>query len=126
MEPKNSHKGIVTSFLNHIIAGKITQAYQMHVHPSFRHHNPYFTGDAESLAAGMQEDEKIHPYKKFDIQHVIEEGDLIAVHSRLQFESESPEIMVVHLFRIEEEKIIELWDIAQVAPEHSVNSNGLF
>ena len=127
MEQKITPKEIATSFLKQIIAGEISEAYKMYVHSDFRHHNPYFLGDAQSLAQGMEENEKLHPHKKLEIHHVIGDEDLVAVHSCLQFNVESPKIMVIHLFRIQDEKIIiELWDIAQVAPEESVNTNGLF
>jgi len=32
----------------------VQEAYQQYVSASFRHHNPYFPGDAEALKAAMQ------------------------------------------------------------------------
>lgn len=33
---------------------------------------------------------------------------------------------VVHIFRFDDDRIVELWDIGQAVPEASVNENGMF
>ena len=90
------------------------------------HHNPYFAGDAESLKAGMAEAHEKFPDTTLEVQRVFEEGDLVAVHSRVQHAPDTPEIAVVHIFRFEGDRIAELWDIGQEAPKDSPNENGMF
>ena len=109
-----------------IVAGDVRGAYERHVGEAFRHHNPYFAGDAQSLRAGMEEDEARNPGKKLDVQAALQEGNYVAVHSRLRRGPTQPEIAVVHIFRFEDRRIVELWDIAQVAPEQIVNEYGMF
>ena len=48
---KTSRKDIATSFLRLSSSGNVREAYDRFVSPSFRHHNPYFRGDAKTLAA---------------------------------------------------------------------------
>jgi len=120
-----SRKEIALAFLNNIIAGKFDEAYAL-VSPTFRHHNPYFQGDAESLRKGMEENEAQHPNKTFEPKHVLVDGDFVAVHSRLQFDLNTPEMAVLHLFRFEGNQIAELWDVGQQAPQEMRNSNGMF
>ena len=48
-------KEIAVSFLRLASSGKVRQAYEKYIHPDFRHHNPYFKGDRESLLKGMEE-----------------------------------------------------------------------
>lgn len=43
------HKDQAVDFLHLIVSGKIDEAYKKYVSPDFRHHNPYFPGDADSL-----------------------------------------------------------------------------
>lgn len=114
------------SFLKLCAAGNVDEAYGNYISPTFRHHNPYFPGDAESLKAGMAEAQAKFPNTKLDVQHVFEEGDLVAVHSRVQHAPDMPEIAVVHIFRFEGDRIAELWDIGQAAPTDSPNENGMF
>jgi predicted SnoaL-like aldol condensation-catalyzing enzyme len=66
------------------------------------------------------------PDTTLEIQHVLEDGDLVAVHSRVSHSTDTPEIAVVHLFRFESSLIEELWDIGIEAPKDSLNKNGLF
>ena len=113
------------SFLKLASSGKLDDAYSK-VTGSFRHHNPYFAGDAESLKAGMAEAAKKFPHTTVEVQHVFAEADLVAVHSRVSHGSDQPEIAVVHIFRFEGDQITELWDIGMQAPPDSPNKNGLF
>jgi len=119
------NKEIAISFLKLASSGKLDDAYSK-VRGNFRHHNPYFAGDAESLRAGMAEAAQKFPHTTLEIQHVFAEGDLVAVHSRVSHGSDQPEIAVVHIFRFEGDQIAELWDIGIQAPPDSPNKNGLF
>ncbi len=114
------------SFLKLAASGKVDEAYGNYIGGNFRHHNPYFPGDAESLKAGMAEAHGKFPNTTLEVQHVLEEGDLVAVHSRVQHAPDTPEIGVVHIFRFEGDRVAELWDIGQEAPKDSPNENGMF
>jgi len=119
-------KESAVSFLTLAASGKVREAYDNYVSPKFRHHNAYFPGDAESLQAGMAEAHKKFPNTALEVQHILGEGDLVAVHSRVQHSSDTPEIAVVHIFRFEGGRIVELWDVGQEAPKDSPNENGMF
>jgi len=114
------------SFLKLAASGNVSQAYDSYVNSNFRHHNPYFAGDAESLKAGMAEAHGKFPDTTLEVQHTLEEGDLVAVHSRVSHGAGQPEIAVVHLFRFEGDRIAELWDVGQEKPKDSPNKNGMF
>jgi predicted SnoaL-like aldol condensation-catalyzing enzyme len=122
---QSANKEIAISFLKLAASGKLDQAYDQ-VTESFRHHNPYFKGDAESLKAGMAQAHEKFPNTTLAVQHVLEEGDLVAVHSRVRHSADTPEIGVVHIFRFEGDRIAELWDVGQEAPKDSPNENGMF
>jgi predicted SnoaL-like aldol condensation-catalyzing enzyme len=118
-------KDIAISFLQNAATGKLDEAYS-HVAPQFRHHNPYFPGDAESLKAGMAQAAEMFPTTTLEVQHVFEDGDLIAVHSRVQHAANTLPIAAVHIFRFAGDKVAELWDVAMEAPQDSPNKNGMF
>jgi predicted SnoaL-like aldol condensation-catalyzing enzyme len=121
-----SPKQIAVEFLETVIAGRVREAYERHVAPDFRHHNPWFRGDAAALMAGMEESQRTNPDKSLDIRNVIAEGDRVAVHSHLRQYPGHAGIAVVHIFRFEGDKIAELWDIGQPVPEGSANAIGMF
>jgi predicted SnoaL-like aldol condensation-catalyzing enzyme len=92
----------------------------------FKHHNAYFKADAETLMLAMEQSAKEDPNKIFEIQHIIEEGEMVAVHSWLRQNPNELGYAVMHIFRFENNKIIEMWDFAQAVPENMPNENGMF
>ena len=62
-------KEIAISFLRLASSGQLDDAYRK-VSAQFRHHNPYFAGDAESLKAGMAEAAKRFPHTTLEVQRV--------------------------------------------------------
>lgn len=125
-EPQSSKKDVAIAFLKLAASGKVDEAYGNYIAPNFRHHNPYFAGDAESLKAGMAEAAAKFPDTKLEEQRAWEDGDLVAIHSRVSHAADQPDIAVVHMFRFEGDRIAELWDVGMQAPEDSPNKNGLF
>ena len=122
---QSTKKEIAISFLESAATGKLDTAYAK-VTPNFRHHNPYFKGDAESLKTGMAEAHQKFPGTTIEVQHAWEEGDLVAVHSRVSHGPDHPEIAVVHMFRFAGDRIAELWDVGMEAPKDLPNENGMF
>lgn len=122
---QSTNKEIAINFLKLASTGKLDEAYSK-VSPDFRHHNAYFAGDAESLKKGMAEAHKKFPNTTLEVKHVFEGDDMVAVHSRVQHSSETPEIAVVHIFRFEGDRIAELWDVGMEVPKDSPNENGAF
>jgi hypothetical protein len=59
------YKDVAVAFLRAASSGDVDEAYARYVTPSFRHHNPYFAGDAASLAAGMKANAANNPDRTF-------------------------------------------------------------
>jgi predicted SnoaL-like aldol condensation-catalyzing enzyme len=119
-------KEAAVSFLKLASSGQVSDAYAKYVSANFRHHNPYFQGDAATLATAMAENAAQHPDKAIDIYHVVEEGELVAVHARVRFKPSDRGLATIHLFRFEDGRIAELWDVGQPVPEDSPNTYGMF
>jgi len=66
------------------------------------------------------------PHTAIEIQRAVEEGNIVAVHSKVVHEPGGHAIAVVHIFRFAGQRIAELWDIAMQEPESAANENGLF
>jgi predicted SnoaL-like aldol condensation-catalyzing enzyme len=117
---------LARTFLRLCATGKVREAYERFAAPDFRHHNPYFRGDAASLRAGMEEAAAKFPHTTIETQRSFEAGNLVAVHSKVRHEAAGRDIAVVHIFRFKGSRIVELWDIAMEAPADSPNEHGLF
>ena len=114
------------SFLKLAASGKVREAYEKLVHPQFIHHNAYFKGDRESLLTAMEEASVNTPNKSIEVIRALEDGDMVATHSRVKrADPNAPDIAVVHIFRFEDNKIIEEWEAGMEVPEDSPNENGV-
>jgi predicted SnoaL-like aldol condensation-catalyzing enzyme len=122
----NSNTDAAVAFLKMASAGKVREAYSTYVGPGFRHHNPFFEGSAESLAAGMEENARQNPEKILEVKRAIAEGDWVMVHSHVKQKPGDLGAAVVHIFRFENGRIVELWDVGQRLPEDSRNQYGMF
>ncbi|MFF2529629.1 nuclear transport factor 2 family protein [Brevibacillus sp. NPDC058079] len=123
---KTSLKENAVSFLQLVASGNVREAYQRYTGPNFRHHNPFFRGDAHSLMLAMEENAAKNPHKTLEVKRAIEEGEIVAVHSHVKQNQEDLGGAVVHIFRFHNDQIIELWDVGQPIPDDSPNENGMF
>lgn len=123
----SQHIEAAKSFLKMAAQGKVQEAYEQYIAQSFLHHNQYFKGDRESLLRAMQEASKSDPNKCIEIKRVYEDGDTVITHSLVtRQDAHAPSIAVVHIFRFENDRIVELWDLGQPISKDSPNENGMF
>lgn len=125
-QPEHSLKDRAVSFLRLASSGKVRDAYERYVGPVFRHHNAFFPGDRESLMKAMEENAAKNPDKVLDVKLALQDGDYVAVHSHVRQNARDRGAAVVHIFRFEDERIVELWDLGQAIPQDSPNEHGMF
>ena len=121
-----SNKEAAEEFLRLAAKGEVKQAYAKFVAPKFKHHNPSFRGDADSLMAAMEENCAKYPHKVLKIQRSLQDGDLVVIHSRVEMSAGDNGAALVHIFRFRGGRIEELWDIGQPVPQDSPNQYGMF
>ncbi|WP_432806636.1 nuclear transport factor 2 family protein [Mesobacillus maritimus] len=122
----NTIKEIAVSFLKEVASGNVREAYQNYVAPNFKHHNPYFRGDANTLMLAMEENAAASPSKSFEVKFAIQEKETVVVYSHVKQKPKDLGVAVVHIFRFQENQIVELWDLGTQIPEDSPNENGMF
>lgn len=120
-------KEIAQDFLKLASSGEPRKAFERYVADEFKHHNAYFKGDRQTLMLAMEEAHRQSPNKVFEMQRALEDGNLVAVHSRVEQAGEHGWAgAVMHIFRFDDDKIVELWDFGQGIPEEMINENGMF
>ncbi len=122
----DSNKNAAVSFLKLASSGRVSEAYAKFVGAGFRHHNPFFEGSAQSLQAAMKENAVQNPHKAIEVKRVIAEGEFVVVHFHVKHKPGDLGAAVVHIFRFEQGRIVELWDLGQPVPEKSPNQYGIF
>jgi len=123
---ENSNKERAVQFLRLVTSGEIDDAYTRFVSPLGKHHSPYFAAGFDALKMAMKENHDQFPNKKSEIKHVLGDGDMVAVHSHVVLKPGDSGFAIMHLFRFEQGKIVELWDFTQHMQEDSPNIDGLF
>jgi predicted SnoaL-like aldol condensation-catalyzing enzyme len=119
-------KYMAQDFLKLASKGDAKDAFSLYAGENFKHHNVYFKGDANTLMFAMEESSQKSPNKTFEIHHALEDENLVAVHSHIKQNDADQGFAVVHLFRFESDKIVELWDLGQAIPNEMINENGMF
>ena len=122
-----THKEIAKEFLKLASNQDYKTAYDKFIAPNFIHHNQYFKGDRQSLMTAMQESSKVSPNKEIEVKKVYEDGNTVITHSLVTRKNpEEQPIAVIHIFRFENGKVVEMWDLGQQLIKNSPNENGPF
>lgn len=86
-------------------------------------HNP--TAGQGSEAIAYIEDEFSRGLK-LTVHRMIVDGDFGAVHMHFTFTDGSPDLAIVDVWRVENGKLAEIWDVQQVVPKTTVSGNSMF
>lgn len=116
-----TQKQIAQHFLMLCAKGQSREAFDLYAGKDFIHHNPYFKGDAQTLIKAMEEEAIRNPSKIFEVHRALEEGDLVAVHSHIRQDANDLGVAVIHIFRFNDGRIAELWDVGQAVPADRIN-----
>jgi predicted SnoaL-like aldol condensation-catalyzing enzyme len=126
IEETEANRQIAVDFMTQAAAGHARDVMRRYASADFVHHNPWFASDAETLATAMDDNQRENPNKRFEILRTIVEGPLVALQGRVQHTPNEDPAAVIHIFRIEDGRIHELWDVGQDPVKDSPNRAGLF
>ncbi len=90
--------------------------------PYYRQHNPTAGDGADPFIAFVRGFVKAFPSLRFDFKRLVAEGDLVVVHSHLVRKPGDRGMAVMDIFRLENGKIVEHWDVLQETPEPLANN----
>jgi len=121
-----TRKHAAVQFLQLIILGRVDEAYERYVDMQGKHHNPFFPAGFPELRKAMTENHALFPNKQLAIKNVLGDGDMVAVHSHILPVPGEAGISAVHLFRFQDDRIVEMWDCGQPVPADSPNKDGAF
>jgi predicted SnoaL-like aldol condensation-catalyzing enzyme len=105
---------------------KPTEAAKKYIGDKYIQHNPYVPNGAEAFYGYFEGFFKEHPQSRAEIKRVIGDGDLVVLHLNAKIDDKDRGRAIVDIFRVENGKIVEHWDVIQVVPEKSANDNTMF
>ncbi|SFM88853.1 Predicted SnoaL-like aldol condensation-catalyzing enzyme [Chitinophaga sp. YR627] len=104
-----TNKEIVTKAMKEFFTDRDQTAIERYWHKDYVQHNPSMTDGHEGLKGLLA---FIDPAFKWEPGILIESNDLVLAHSQVQGWGPAP-LIVVDIFRLENGKIAEHWDVVQ-------------
>jgi predicted SnoaL-like aldol condensation-catalyzing enzyme len=121
------NKKTAVAFYNMIFnEHKVEEAFKLYSVPEYKQHNPYAATGAQPAINFLGPYMKQNAQSKGEIKHVIAEGDLVAIHNHVTSNPTDRGRAVVDIFRLENGRVVEHWDVVQDVPEKSANTNTMF
>ncbi|MGW4144161.1 nuclear transport factor 2 family protein [Streptomyces mirabilis] len=117
---------IAVQVLRAAFEGGDTAVIDRHVRPDYVQHNPLAPDGPEAMKAFGAAWKQQFPDATYEERRVISDGDLVLLHSSGVLVPGTPGLAVVDIFRFQDGKIAEHWDILQEVPATTANGNDMF
>lgn len=120
------NKQTVLAFYEAAINQKDFDVAVKYMSPHYKQHNPTAKTGPEGLREWLKEFKRLFPNLRADVRRVIAEGDLVALHVHGTGGRDPNGVAVVDIFRVENNVVMEHWDVIQPIPLDALNPNSMF
>jgi predicted SnoaL-like aldol condensation-catalyzing enzyme len=121
-----ANKKIVIDFYEKGLNQKDFDAAAKYFGPRYIQHNPSAPDGIEGFKRLVTLLKEKFPNSHSEIKRAIAEGDYVVLHVHSVREPGQRGRAIVDMFRLENGKIVEHWDVIQDIPEKSANDNTMF
>ena len=124
-----ANEKLVVDFYDKSFNKKDLSAADTYIDENYIQHNPAVRTGRKGFVEGVGAMLKKSPNMKMNLKHVFADGDFVITHVWMQINSADPKdrgLAIVDLFRVNNGKIAEHWDVIQPIPVKSANDNGMF
>ena len=111
-----------TAMLNHHDIDAATR----HFGATYTQHNPMARDGIEGFKPFFTRYIQQYPKSSMQIKRVLADGDFVVLHVHLLLQPDDRGRAAVEIFRLDNGKIVEHWDVIQPIPEKPANSNTMF
>ena len=121
-----ANKKTVLEFYEAGLNKKDFEAAAKYFGPKYIQHNPGAPDGTEAFEAFVNFLKEKFPNSHSEIKKVFADGDFVVLHVHAVREPGTRGRAIVDIFRLENGKIVEHWDVAQDIPEKMPHNNGMF
>jgi predicted SnoaL-like aldol condensation-catalyzing enzyme len=93
---------------------------------SYTQHNPDVPDGKDAFVGAISGMFGQFPDFSTEKKRVIAEDDLVVIHHHVKMTKDDRGTAVADIFRVQDGKVVEHWDIVQPVPEKTANSNTMF
>jgi predicted SnoaL-like aldol condensation-catalyzing enzyme len=121
-----ANKKLVLAFYEQIIGRKDFDAALPYMGNTYTQHAPYAADGHDGLRAWLAGFKAAFPNHRYEVKRVIAEGSYVMLHLHGMGGPNPHGESVIDIFRIENGKVVEHWDIIQPIPDSADNANSMF
>jgi predicted SnoaL-like aldol condensation-catalyzing enzyme len=121
-----ANKKLVLAFYEQIIGRKDFDAASKYMGETYVQHAPYAADGHAGVRAWLKGFKEAFPNHRYEVKKVVAEGDLVVLHLHGMNGPNPNGESVVDIFRVQDGKVIEHWDIIQPIPDSADNANSMF
>jgi len=125
-DTREANKKTVVEFYEAAINRKDFEAASKFFGPRYVQHNPNAPDGIEGFKAFLGFLREKFPQSRSEIKRVWAEGDYVILHVHAMRTPGARGSAIVDVFKLENGKIVEHWDVIQEIPEKAANNNGMF
>jgi predicted SnoaL-like aldol condensation-catalyzing enzyme len=123
---QEANKKVVVEFYDKALNAKDFAAASAYFGPRYVQHNPTAPDGIEGFKAFLSFLRDKFPNSHSEIKKVFADGDYVILHVHAVREPGTRGAAIVDIFKLENGKIVEHWDVRQEIPEKAANDNGMF
>ncbi|MBK9253745.1 MAG: nuclear transport factor 2 family protein [Proteobacteria bacterium] len=121
-----ANKKLVLAFYEQIIGRKDFDGALKYMGATYKQHAPYAADGHAGLRAWLAGFKAAFPKHRYEVKRVLAEGDYVMLHLHGMGGPNPHGESVVDIFRVENGKVVEHWDIIQPIPDTADNANSMF
>jgi predicted SnoaL-like aldol condensation-catalyzing enzyme len=104
---------------------RVADAFAHLVSDDYRQHNPTIGDGPAAAIEALTPKFDGSPDARFDVQRILIDGDLAMVHVKASRPG-APDAAVADIYRFENGRIVEHWDVLQPVPANAVHDHPMF
>ena len=121
-----NNKKVVLAFYEAALVRLDADTARGYLGPRYIQHNPNAPDGADGLMGLIKFLKEKAPGRLTSIKRVLADGDLVMLHVHSKSTPDERGTAIVDIFRLENGKIVEHWDVMQPVPETAKNNNTMF
>jgi predicted SnoaL-like aldol condensation-catalyzing enzyme len=121
-----ANKKAAQEFYDFVINKKDFGSASKYMGSRYKQHNPLVADGPEGLKAFIEFLKTNFPNARSEIKRTFADGDYVILHVHSIRPPNMRGRAIIEIFRLENGKIDEHWDVIQEVPETSANPNGMF
>ncbi len=123
---EEANRTLVVDFYNAFFNDHDVTAAERFLAEDYIKHNPTVPDGRAPIIAFFGDNFQKNPERSSRIVRSAADGDLVWLHVEAKQNASDRGVAVVDIFRVEDGKIVEHWDVIQPVPDTAANDNTMF